>query len=157
VAPVGAYLGDPEESIGTSPRSSPLVRIFEPLKEDRGLPDIFSIDDPPEFLGSVFTKRSEANGIFIVGIKPGKPNQNASTDSVFRRRTRSSERPPSVGKSMMVGVSSRSLHFGPSSPADAFCSSRYRPVSRGFRKPHSKEPEPDTHGDTPASASKNQL
>lgn len=63
--------------IDTSLPSKRLVRVFEQLKEQRGLPDVLRTDNGPEFLGQVFVEWCESNGIFIDYIEPGKPNQNA--------------------------------------------------------------------------------
>jgi putative transposase len=54
--------------VDTSLRSARLVRVFECLKETRGLPDIasyFHMYYGPEFLGEVFVNWCEANGIGI--------------------------------------------------------------------------------------------
>ena len=63
--------------IDTSLPSARLVRVFEQLKTERGLPDVLRTDNGPEFLGEVFTDWCEENGILIDYIEPGKPNQNA--------------------------------------------------------------------------------
>ena len=63
--------------IDTSLPSARLVRVFEQLKEIRGLPAVLRTDNGPEFLGTVFTEWCEAQGIKIDYIEPGKPNQNA--------------------------------------------------------------------------------
>lgn len=63
--------------IDTSLPSQRLVRVFEQLKVERGLPDVLRTDNGPEFLGQVFTDWCEENGIMIDYIEPGKPNQNA--------------------------------------------------------------------------------
>jgi putative transposase len=63
--------------IDTSLTSERLIRVFEQLKAERGLPDMLRTDNGPEFLGMVFTDWCKANGIFIDYIEPGKPNQNA--------------------------------------------------------------------------------
>ena len=63
--------------IDTSLPSTRLVRVFEQLKTERGLPDVLRTDNGPEFLGEVFTDWCEENGILIDYIEPGKPNQNA--------------------------------------------------------------------------------
>jgi putative transposase len=73
--------------IDTSLRSARLVRVFERLKEERGLPDMLRGDYGPEFLGSVFVEWCEANGVFIDYIEPGKPNQNAYIER-FNRSVR---------------------------------------------------------------------
>lgn len=63
--------------IDTSLPSRRLVRVFEQLKSERGLPDVLRTDNGPEFLGQVFTDWCDDNGIMIDYIEPGKPNQNA--------------------------------------------------------------------------------
>ena len=63
--------------IDTSLPSRRLVRVFEQLKAERGLPDVLRTDNGPEFLGEAFVEWCEANGILIDYIEPGKPNQNA--------------------------------------------------------------------------------
>lgn len=63
--------------IDTSLTSGRLVRVFEQLKVERGLPDVLRTDNGPEFLGAAFTDWCEENGVMIDYIEPGKPNQNA--------------------------------------------------------------------------------
>ena len=63
--------------IDTSLPSARLVRVFEQLKEERGLPDVLRTDNGPEFLGAVFVDWCKHHGIFIDYIEPGEPNQNA--------------------------------------------------------------------------------
>jgi len=63
--------------IDTSLPSRRLVRVFEQLKAERGLPDILRTDNGPEFLGEAFTDWCRYNGILLAYIEPGKPNQNA--------------------------------------------------------------------------------
>ena len=63
--------------VDTSINSSRLVRIFEQLKRDHGLPQVLRSDNGPEFLGEAFTAWVKANGVAIQYIQPGKPNQNA--------------------------------------------------------------------------------
>lgn len=63
--------------VDTSLTSERLVRVFEQLKTQRGLPDMLRTDNGPEFLGAVFTDWCAQNSIMIDYIEPGKPNQNA--------------------------------------------------------------------------------
>jgi len=63
--------------IDTSLPSPRLVRVFEQLKMERGLPDVLRTDNGPEFLGEVFTDWCQDNGMLLDYIEPGKPNQNA--------------------------------------------------------------------------------
>jgi putative transposase len=63
--------------VDTSLPSQRLVRVFEQLEKERGLPDVLRTDNGPEFLGEVFVEWCDKKGIWIDYIEPGKPNQNA--------------------------------------------------------------------------------
>lgn len=63
--------------VDTSLRAERLIRVFERLKAERGLPDMLRVDNGPEFVSHTFVAWCQANGIFIDYIQPGKPNQNA--------------------------------------------------------------------------------
>ncbi len=65
----------------TSPR---LVRIFEQLREQHGLPQVLRTDNGPEFLGETFTAWAKDAGMAIQYIQPGKPNQNAYVERFNR-------------------------------------------------------------------------
>ena len=74
--------------IDTSLPSARLVRVFEQLKDERGLPDVLRTDNGPEFLGEVFVDWCTGNGVMLDYIEPGKPNQNAFIER-FNRSYRS--------------------------------------------------------------------
>ena len=63
--------------VDTSINSMRLVRIFEQLQRNHGLPQVLRTDNGPEFLGEAFVQWAKANGMAIQYIQPGKPNQNA--------------------------------------------------------------------------------
>lgn len=63
--------------IDTSLTGERLVRVFEQLQAQRGLPDVLRVDNGPEFLGTTFTDWCVDHGVFIDYIEPGEPNQNA--------------------------------------------------------------------------------
>ena len=63
--------------IDTSLTSPRLVRVFEQIAQQRGLPGTIRTDNGPEFLGESFTEWAKDKGIAIQYIQPGKPNQNA--------------------------------------------------------------------------------
>jgi putative transposase len=63
--------------IDTSITSSRLVRVFEQLRSQHGLPQVLRTDNGPEFLREVFTRWAKDAGMAIRYIQPGKPNQNA--------------------------------------------------------------------------------
>ncbi|MCG7929232.1 MAG: hypothetical protein JAZ20_01035 [Candidatus Thiodiazotropha weberae] len=57
--------------IDTSLRAARLVRVFECLKETRGLPDVLRVGYGSEFLGGIFVEWCQANAIFIDYIVAG--------------------------------------------------------------------------------------
>lgn len=63
--------------VDTSLRAGRLIRVFERLRVERGLPDILRVDNGPEFLAQEFVEWMSGHGVFIRYIQPGKPNQNA--------------------------------------------------------------------------------
>lgn len=63
--------------VDTSITSERLVRVFERLRQERGLPQVLRTDNGPEFLGEAFITWAKAAGMAIQYIQPGKPNQNA--------------------------------------------------------------------------------
>lgn len=70
--------------IDTSITSARLVRVFEQLRDQHGLPQVLRTDNGPEFLGAVFTAWAKGNGMAIQYIQPGKPNQNAYVERFNR-------------------------------------------------------------------------
>ena len=73
--------------VDTSITSTRLVRVFEQLRRDHGLPQVLRTDNGPEFLGEAFVQWAKANGLAIQYIQPGKPNQNAYIER-FNRTVR---------------------------------------------------------------------
>lgn len=63
--------------IDTSITSRRLIRVFEQIQEQRGLPAVLRVDNGPEFLGEAFTDWANQHGMHVQYIQPGKPNQNA--------------------------------------------------------------------------------
>ena len=62
--------------IDTAFTSKRLIRVFERLKRERGLPDTLRFDNGPEFLSVALVAWAESNGLAIQYISPGEPNQN---------------------------------------------------------------------------------
>jgi putative transposase len=62
---------------GTSIPSARLVRVMEQLVEVYGKPQAIRMDNGPEMTSQAFTDWAEQNGIQLLFIQPGKPNQNA--------------------------------------------------------------------------------
>jgi putative transposase len=63
--------------IDTSLTGRRLIRVFERLQLERGLPQILRVDNGPEFLSGEFVAWAETAGMMIQYIQPGEPNQNA--------------------------------------------------------------------------------
>jgi putative transposase len=63
--------------IDTSITGRRLIRVFERLRQERGLPHVLRTDNGPEFLSGDFVTWAEAAGMMIHYIQPGEPNQNA--------------------------------------------------------------------------------
>lgn len=63
--------------VDTSLNSRSLVRVFEQLKREHGLPHVLRSDNGPEFLGEAFTRWAKLSGMALRYIQPGEPNQNA--------------------------------------------------------------------------------
>lgn len=63
--------------VDTSISSARLIRLFEQLKHEHGLPQVLRTDNGPEFLGEAFVQWAKLNGMALQYIQPGKPNQNA--------------------------------------------------------------------------------
>lgn len=63
--------------VDRSINSERLVRIFDGLRQQRGLPQILRADNGPQFLGEAFTQWAKNAGMAIQYIQPGKPNQSA--------------------------------------------------------------------------------
>ena len=59
--------------IDTSITGKRLIRIFERLRLERGLPDILRVDNGPEFLCGEFVAWAESAGMTIQYIQPGEP------------------------------------------------------------------------------------
>ena len=63
--------------IDTSITGKRLIRVFERLRLDRGLPDVLRTDNGPEFLSGEFIAWTDSVSMSIQYIQPSEPNQNA--------------------------------------------------------------------------------
>jgi hypothetical protein len=63
--------------IDTSLPGERVVRTLDVIKSWRGVPDAIRCDNGPELLSQPFVTWCEQNGVEILYIQPGKPNQNA--------------------------------------------------------------------------------
>ena len=67
--------------VDTSISSARLIRIFEQLKRDHGLPQVLCTDNGPEFLGEAFVQWAKLNGMAIRNdtCGPASPARDQST------------------------------------------------------------------------------
>ena len=63
-------------AVDTSINASRLVRVFEQITRDHGLPKGIRTDNGPAFLGEAFKQWSKDNGVDLQHIQAGQPNQN---------------------------------------------------------------------------------
>ena len=58
-----------------------VVSILERLSETRGLPEVITVDNGPEFIGKALDEWAYKNGVKLNFIRPGKPVENAYIES----------------------------------------------------------------------------
>ncbi len=64
-----------------------VTRVLERLEGERGLPEVITVDNGPEFAGRILDAWAYARGVRLRFIDPGKPVQNAYIES-FNGRLR---------------------------------------------------------------------
>lgn len=67
--------------VDTSLPSARVVRVLDQIAERRGLPEVISVDNGPEFAGQVLDGWAYRYGVQLRFIAPGKPIQNAFVES----------------------------------------------------------------------------
>jgi len=77
----------PAIEVDTSLGGRRVVGVLERLAETRGLPEIITIDNGPEFTGSILDEWAYRKGVKLNFIRPGKPIENAYAES-FNGRLR---------------------------------------------------------------------
>ena len=73
--------------VDTSLGGARVVNVLERLSETRGLPEVITIDNGPEFTGRHLDEWASRQGIKLNFIRPGKPIENAFAES-FNGRLR---------------------------------------------------------------------
>lgn len=58
-----------------------VTRVLERVSLTRGLPDVITVDNGPEFISKAVDAWAYANGVKLHFIQPGKPTQNAYIES----------------------------------------------------------------------------
>jgi putative transposase len=77
----------PVIEVDTSLGGRRVVGLLEKLGEQRGLPEIITVDNGPEFAGKALDEWAYRRGIKLSFIRPGKPIENAFIES-FNGRLR---------------------------------------------------------------------
>ena len=71
----------PAIEVDTSLGGRRVVAVLERLAETRGLPEVITIDNGPEFAGRALDEWAYRKGIKLNFIRPGKPIENAYAES----------------------------------------------------------------------------
>ena len=58
-----------------------VARVLDRVALTRGLPDLITVDNGPEFISKALDAWAHANGVKLHFIQPGKPTQNAYIES----------------------------------------------------------------------------
>ncbi len=77
----------PAIEVDTSLSGARVVGILEGLADRRGLPEVITVDNGPEFAGKAMDAWAFRNGVKLSFIRPGKPIENAFAES-FNGRLR---------------------------------------------------------------------
>ena len=77
----------PVIEVDTSLGGRRVVSVLERLAETRGLPDVITMDNGPEFAGRALDEWAYRKGVKLNFIRPGKPIENAFAES-FNGRLR---------------------------------------------------------------------
>ena len=77
----------PAIEVDTSIPGARVVRVLDRLAEIRGLPEVITVDNGPEFAGKALDEWAYRKGVKLSFIRPGKPIENAFAES-FNGRLR---------------------------------------------------------------------
>jgi putative transposase len=75
----------PAIEVDTSLGGRRVVCVLERLSEIRGLPEVITIDNGPEFTGRALDEWAYRKGVKLNFIRPGKPIENAFVESFIGR------------------------------------------------------------------------
>lgn len=83
---VDAYSREcPAIEVDTSLGGRRVVSVLDRLAETRGLPEVITIDNGPEFAGKALDEWAYRKGVKLNFIRPGKPIENAYAESFIGR------------------------------------------------------------------------
>jgi putative transposase len=71
--------------VDTSLGGARVVSVLERLAETRGLPNVITTDNGPEFAGRALDEWAYSKGVKPNFIRPGKPIENAYAESLIGR------------------------------------------------------------------------
>jgi len=75
----------PAIEVDTSLGGTRVVGVLERLAETRGLPEVITMDNGPEFAGKALDECAYRKGVKLNFIHPGKPIENAFAESFIGR------------------------------------------------------------------------
>ena len=75
----------PAIEVDSSIPATRVVEVLERLAETRGLPEVITLDNGPEFAGKTLDEWAYRRGIKLNFIRPGKPAENAYAESFIGR------------------------------------------------------------------------
>jgi putative transposase len=75
----------PAIEVDTSLGGHRVVQVLDRLSETRGLPEVITIDNGPEFAGKILDEWAYRRGVKLNFIRPGKPVENAFAESFIGR------------------------------------------------------------------------
>jgi putative transposase len=75
----------PAIEVDSSIPGARVVDVLERLAEVRGLPEVITVDNGPEFTGKTLDEWAYRRGIKLNFIRPGKPVENAYAESFIGR------------------------------------------------------------------------
>lgn len=75
----------PAIEVDTSLGGYRVVQVLERLTEIRGLPEVITMDNGPEFAGRTLDEWAYRMGVKLNFIRPGKPIENAYAESFISR------------------------------------------------------------------------
>ena len=75
----------PAIEVGTSIGGHRVVPVLERPAESRGLPEIITLDNGPEFTGKALDEWAYSRGVKLKSIRPAKPIENAYAESFIGR------------------------------------------------------------------------
>ncbi len=75
----------PALEVGSSIPGARVADVLDRLSEVRGLPEVITVDNGPEFTGKVLDEWAYRRGVKLNFIRPGKPVENAYAESFIGR------------------------------------------------------------------------